>query len=134
VNEEVLSQWGLLRQSKKSSAMSVCSVKLPSVRNLIGAGDQLQASIGFTLGTRISRDILSFSYTHLSLQTSSKQSYSQTVPQVCLSKCYTHYRKQILWFMYSFTAYWQARKNGLFKCYEKSLNDKNLKCLRRRGR
>ena len=48
---------------KKNSAISICSVKHPSVRNLIEAGDQLQAAIGFTLGTRTSRDIFCFSYT-----------------------------------------------------------------------
>jgi hypothetical protein len=34
--------------------------------------------------------------------------------------------------MFSFTAYGQARKNGRFKCHEKSLNDKNLKYLGKR--
>jgi hypothetical protein len=52
---------GAVAPKEKSSVMSVSSVKHPSVRNLIDTGDQLQAAVGFTLGARISRDILSLS-------------------------------------------------------------------------
>jgi hypothetical protein len=62
VKEETLARWGLLHKNN-SSTMSICSVKHPSVRNLIEVDDQLQAAVGFTLGTRPSRDIFCFSYT-----------------------------------------------------------------------
>jgi len=117
-----MAHWGLLRQ-KNSSAMSVCSVKHPSVRNLIEADDQLQAAVGFTLGTRTSRDIFCFSYTfscrHTATHIIAKPPRTSSVLR---KKLHTVQEASPLVYV-QFTAYGQARKKGRFKCHEKSFND-----------